>query len=54
LQALEIFIVTGFFIGLLSIGIFLNSICAMKNTSAPVSYNQVVVALGNLLTEMKG
>jgi hypothetical protein len=54
LEALESFIVAGFFVGLLSIGIFRNSLCAITDTSAPVSYNQVVVAPGNVLTEMKG
>ena len=53
-EALESFIVTGFFLGLLSIGIFLNSLCAITDTSAPVSYNQVVVAPGNVFTEMNG
>jgi hypothetical protein len=42
------------FFGLFSIGIFLNSHCTMTDISAPVSYNQVVVAPGNVLTEMKG
>jgi hypothetical protein len=54
LEALDSFIVAGFFVGLLSIGIFRNSLCAITDTSAPVSYNQVVVAPGNVLTEMKG
>jgi hypothetical protein len=53
-DALEIFIVAGFLIGLFSIGIFLNSLCAITLTSAPVSYNQVVVAPSNVLTEIKG
>ncbi len=33
---------------------FLNSLCAITDTSAPVSYKQAVVAPGNMLTEIKG
>ena len=54
LEALEIFIVGGFVIGLIAIGIFLNSLIAMTVTSAPVSNNQVEVGPWIVLTVMCG
>jgi len=53
-ETLEIFIVTAFFFGLFSIGISLNYLCTITDTSAPVSYNQVAFAPGNVFTEIKG